>query len=137
MMKDWSERVHLVCVLAVACVVGCGSEATKTVSSGSASVNASAAGPSASVDQADYCQRVCARATACGNEAALRTKNLDADTKSAIEKSASETVRACAKDCAAEATTNVRLQLAERCNEEKDCDAFSKCLTDLGKELRK
>lgn len=64
-------------------------------------------------------------------------KDLDPEAKSAVEKSGAETTRVCVASCIADPATPVRLQLAERCNLEKDCNAFAKCLTDLGTELKK
>jgi hypothetical protein len=98
--------------------------------------------PSASVAapvivQADYCKRVCERATQCGNESALAMKNLEPEAKGAVERSGPETTRVCVESCSGETATQVRLQLADRCNQEKECAGFAKCLNELAGELKK
>ena len=117
-------------------LAACGSQST---SQASASALASAS-PSANVPavaQPDYCKRVCDRATSCGNEQALRVKSLEPEAKAAVQKSAPDTTRICVEACMGEPTTPVRLSLADRCNQEKDCESFSKCLSTLGNELKK
>ena len=120
----------------IAAIIGCGSQTT-TDASVSAAPSASVSAKAPSIAQPDYCKRVCERATTCGNEDALRMKGLEPEAKAAVEKSAAETTSVCIETCVAEAATPVRLQLADRCNQTKDCAAFAKCLTEVGSELKK
>jgi hypothetical protein len=126
---------------ALALLVGaCGSEAPsggKADPATSAKAAASAAPKVSAPSQADYCKKVCERATKCGNDRALATPSLEPDAKAAVEKSAAETTRVCVEACSAEPATDVRLALADRCNQEADCAGFAKCLSDLGSELKK
>ncbi len=148
-MTNLAKSVHLArharvsftsCLSASLLLLGCGSDASSGGTSSAKPAGASSATASARpavVAQPDYCKRSCERAAACGKELALELKNLEPEAKAAIDKSLPDTVHACVEACAAEPATDVRLSLADRCNQEKDCAGFAKCLQDLGAELKK
>lgn len=89
------------------------------------------------MSQADYCKRACDKAVACGNQTALAQKGLEAEAKSAIEKNAPTATQECNDACTKETASDARLDLSERCNQEKDCAAFARCIGDLAKEFKK
>lgn len=88
------------------------------------------------VSQDDYCKRVCERAIACGDEAALAVAGKDEAAKDAIKKASGANTSACVQSCAADKASDTRLSLSDKCARLTDCQAFTKCVEDLARDFR-
>lgn len=134
-MARSSSKVHWRSLLATlgALAAGCGNQASPDPSaSGSAAPSATAP----AVSQDDYCKRVCERAIACGDAAALAVAGNDQAAQDAVKKATAANTDACIKTCTADKASDTRIALSDKCARMTDCKAFAKCVEELARDFR-
>lgn len=116
----------------VAALAGCGEDPAAAAPSASAS-----AAKKQAVDATAYCEASCARATACGIEAASKISREDpTETKlvADLKNREAQTKAECVAECSAGATNpkeESALTAANRCLDQTTCELFAKCLSDV------